>query len=70
MPREKEGYRDMLAFLNTEKKAPMMLSRSEAANVLNISRTSVCALIADKRLEVDKITNKIPIGSIARYLCG
>lgn len=70
MAKEKEGYREMLAFLTSEKDVPLMMSRTQAANVLNISRTSIGNLIAGGYIALDKATNKIPIGSIARYLCG
>lgn len=69
MGREKEGYREMLYILN-EQKIPKMLSRKKASEVIGISREKVAELIARGALEVDKATNKIPIGSVARYLCG
>lgn len=67
--REKENYRDMLLFLTAEKGAALMLSRVQAANLMGISRITVNSLIASGKLSVDKLTNKIPIGEIARYLC-
>lgn len=70
MAREKEGYRDMLSFLLNERGAPNLLSRSKAANVIGCSRTTIGNLIANGTLTVDTLTNKILIGSVARYLCG
>lgn len=70
MAREKPNYRDMLSFLNCEKNVPAMMTRGEAAGILGISRNSVNSLINGGQISIDKITNKIPIGSIARYLCG
>lgn len=68
--REKEHYRDMLSYLTTERQAPLLLSKSQAAKLLSVSRNRVCTLIADGYLQFDKKTNKIPIGTIARFLCG
>lgn len=70
MGREKPNFRDMLNFLVSEKAAPLMLSRRQVARTLSISHSRVGELIARGALEVDKATNKIPIGSVARYLCG
>lgn len=70
MPMEKEGYREMLMFLTAEKKAPNMLSRGGAAKLMGISRDKVAELIYRGVLKIDKSTNEIPIGSIAKFLCG
>lgn len=70
MAREREGFRDMLSFLAQERNIPLVMSRCQAAEALKISRTSLNALIADGYIKVDRETNKIPIGSLAKYLCG
>lgn len=68
MPREKEGYRDMLAFLNENKKLPLLLSRGQACEAMGVSRDYLAILIAKGDIKLSD--SKIPIGSLARYLCG
>lgn len=68
MPREKEGYRDMLAFLNENKKLPLLLSRGQACEAMGVSRDYLAVLIAKGDIKLSE--SKIPIGSLARYLCG
>ena len=65
--REKQGYREVLEFL-TERGCPLLLTRSAAAEFLSISRPHLNKLIREKAIKVQE--NKIPIGSIASYLCG
>ena len=68
MSREKEGYREMLVFLNETKKLPLLMDRGQACEALSVSRDHLARLIAKGSISLDK--NKIPIGSVARYLCG
>ena len=65
---EKQGYREMLAFLTGEKGCAMMLSRKEAQKVLGVSHTHLTKII--QRGHIKLVDNKVPIGSIASYLCG
>ena len=64
---EKENYRDMLQFL-CDKGYPMALTRGEACKLLGVSRPVLRKMIDKKRLKVNG--GKIPIGSVASYLCG
>lgn len=66
MAREAEGYRDMLMVLM--EKYPATLTRQMAQEVLGISYPTLRKAIKEKRITVQN--GKIPIGSIARYLCG
>ena len=66
MPREKEGYRDMLSILM--ERYPMLLTKKQVCEILDLSFQTVCKLIAKGKLTCD--AGKIPIGSLARYLCG
>lgn len=66
MAREKEGYRDMLVLLL--EKYPATLSRVQAGEILSISQPHLRKLIQKKHITVKD--GKIPIGSIASYLCG
>lgn len=64
---EKQGYRAMLKFLN-DKGVPMLLTRAEAAKFLGIGQQNLRKEIAKGKLKLQD--NKIPIGSLASYLCG
>lgn len=66
MPREKEGYRQMLEMLS--KDHPLLMSKKEACPVLGISLPHLNKLIAQNKIKYDN--GKIPIGSLASYLCG
>lgn len=66
MAREKDGYRDMLVLLMEQ--YPMTLSKTQAARALNIGKEKLYELIRKKHITVQD--GKIPIGSIASYLCG
>ena len=68
MPREKEHYRDMLMFLNESKNLPLLMDRGQACEALTVSRDYLAKLIAKGDIKSEH--NKIPIGSVARYLCG
>lgn len=64
---EKNGYREMLSFLS-EKDVPLLLTRAEAGKLLGIGQQNLRKEIAKGKLKLED--NRIPIGSIARYLCG
>lgn len=68
MPREKQGYREMLCFLINDKNLPMTLTKKQAAAVLDVSITHLNTIISKGHLKIQD--GKIPIGSIASYLCG
>lgn len=68
MAKEKEGYREMIVFLCENKKLPLLVTKREACVAMGISRNYLTKLIIDGKITLDE--NKIPIGSIARYLCG
>ena len=65
--REKTYYRDMLQFL-TDKGYPMMMSRGQVTELLSVSRTTLAKAIKNGHIKV--VDGKIPIGSVASYLCG
>ena len=65
--REKANYRDMLQFL-TDKGYPLMLTKKQTAEILNCGKNAVPRIISKGHLKV--IDGKIPIGSVASYLCG
>lgn len=67
MPREKPNYRDMLQIL-LEKGYPMLLSKTQTAEALGISKKYLNKIISKGHLKAQD--GKIPIGSIASYLCG
>lgn len=66
MPREKEGYRDMLSILMEQ--YPMLLTKKEVCEMLGLSFNTLAKLIARGKLTCD--AGKVPIGSLAKYLCG
>ena len=68
MSREKDGYREMLMFLNETKKLPLLLNKGQACEALSVSRDYLAILIAKGDIKLSG--KKIPLGSIARYLCG
>ena len=68
MAREKEGYREMLMFLSETKKLPLLMNRGQACEALGISRDYLAVLIAKGHIKLSG--NKIPLGSVAGYLCG
>lgn len=68
MPREKEGYRDMISVLIEKKHLPLFLNKGQACEVLGISRDHLAKLIAEGEIKVTE--NKISLGSIARCVCG
>lgn len=64
---EKKGYREMLVFLS-DKGVSMLCTRAEAAKVLGIGQQNLRKEIAKGKLKLQD--NRIPIGSLASYLCG
>ena len=68
MSREKQGYREMLCFLINDKSLPMTLTKKQAAEALDVSLTHLNTIISKGHLKIQD--GKIPIGSLARYLCG
>lgn len=66
MSREREGYREMLMFL--AEKYPMTLTKKQASEALGVSFTHLQKMIRNKH--ITECDGKIPIGSVAKYLCG
>ena len=66
MSREREGYREMLMFL--AEKYPMTMTKKQAMEALGVSFTHLQKMIANKH--ITESDGKIPIGSVAKYLCG
>lgn len=65
MAREKPTYRDTFAVL--AEKYPLTLTKKEAAKILDCSLNYLKKLMQDGYIK-DK-GGKIPLGSIASYLC-
>ena len=68
MGREKATYRETLSFLIDERGCPLVLNKKQAAKLLGISRNKLYDLIGDGCIK--EHSEKIPIGSIANFLCG
>ena len=66
MPREKEGYREILSALM--ERYPLLLTRTQTAQALGIGRSTLAEIIRKKHIKVQD--GKIPVGSLANYLCG
>lgn len=49
-------------------KYPMTMTKKQAAEALGVSYTHLQRMIAKKH--ITEMDNKIPIGSVAKYLCG
>ena len=71
MGREKEGYRETLSYLY-ELGLPPVMTKQEAAKFLKISKYKIAMLIGNGVITVQGKGKGglIPIGSIAKYLCG
>lgn len=67
MAREKANYRETLAFLS-ELGYPMSLSKTETQKILGISWEYLNKLI--EKNYIKEIAGKIPLGSVANYICG
>lgn len=68
MGREKPNYRETLSFLIDERGCPLVLNKRQTAELLGISRNKLYDLIDDGCIK--QLGDKIPIGSIASFLCG
>ena len=66
MAREKQGYRDMLYILM--EKYPATMTRGMVAQVIGVSPRHLSEIIKKGHIKVQD--GKIPIGSVASYLCG
>ena len=64
--REKEGYREMLLILM--EKYPNTMTRAVAAAALDVSVRHLNEIIRAGHIKISD--GKIPIGSVASYLCG
>ncbi len=64
---EKRHYREMLLFLK-EQGCPMLSTRVQASKFLGMGQQNLRKEIAKGRIKL--VDNKIPIGSLASYLCG
>ncbi len=67
MPREKPNYRETLAFL-VEQNHPLVLDKKETKELLGISLNFLNKLIDEGYIKVT--SGKIPLGSVANYICG
>ena len=66
MSREKENFRIVLQFLS--EKYPMMMTKVQASEALGISKPHLDKVIRNNHIKLQD--GKIPIGSVASYLCG
>lgn len=64
---EMGGYRECIAFL-TEKGYPALMRQREAAKVLGISERHMRDLVREKKIKT--CGTMVPIGAIARVICG
>ena len=69
MPREKEGYREMVEYLQTVRHCPDSMNISQTAKFLGKSRPWVYNAISRGALK-QNATGEIAVGAIARYMCG
>lgn len=69
MPREREGYREMIEYLQTVRNCPDSMNISQTATFLGKNRTWVYNAIRKGALK-QKETGEITVGAIARYMCG
>lgn len=67
MAREKANYRETLAFLN-EQGYPMLIPFKDVMTILGICRPTLVKLIKTDKLTA--VCEKVPIGSLANFLCG
>ena len=66
MPREKEGYREILMFMS--EKYGMTLQKKEACEALGVSMPHLNKMIKQGAIKFS--CGKVPIGSMVSYLCG
>ena len=64
---EKANYREMLLFLK-EQGCPLLITRKQAGELLGMAPLNLRKEIQKGRIKL--ADNKIPIGSLASYLCG
>ena len=67
MSKEKANYRETLAFL-VEQEHPMVLDKKQAKEILGISLNFLNKLIREGYIKI--AGGKIPLGSVANYICG
>ena len=67
MSREKANYRETLAFLQ-DNGFDYLMNKSQLAEKLCISRPTLDDIIKSGKITIHN--GKIPIGSVASYLCG
>ena len=65
MPREKEGFREILDVLM--EKYPPTMTKGEACEAIGCSRGHLRTIIYRGHIKVKD--GKIPIGAVASYLC-
>lgn len=63
---EKQGYREMLEFLSG--KYPLLITRTQAAEILDVCPHTLRKIIHKNGWKT--VNKKIPIGTIASFLCG
>ena len=66
MAREKAGYREMIEFIS--EKYPMAMTQKEAAECIGVSLPHIRKLIRNGKIKF--VCGKVPIGSVASFLCG
>ena len=67
MAREVIGYRENLEYL-TDKGLPALMTQKQVAEALGISQSHVKTLI--KSGHIKTVGTLIPLGSVARVICG
>ena len=68
MPREKPNYRENLKFLH-EQYGKMVFSKKETTHILGVSINTLQKMVKEEDIKTDS-DGRIPIGSLANYLCG
>ena len=68
MAREKPQFRDILNYLVIDKEFPLMLTKKQTAEAMGVSRVHLDRIIAKGHIKIQD--GKIPVGSVASYLCG
>lgn len=63
---EKKNYRDMLEFLSA--RYPLLLTKTQVAEILDVCPYTLRQIIKENNWKIT--CNKIPIGTLANYLCG
>lgn len=68
MPREKPEYRVMLSFLVDKRGFPLTMTKKQTAEAIGVSRVHLDKIIAKGHIKMQD--GKVPVGSVASYLCG